>query len=373
MLVNLDRIENAKSIDYLVEIAKDRDQRAEDNIRSLVRSDFCVNDDYSVTWRNYHLLPEALDDLANLCNFHNTNFTNIHPDEMNLVLTRNLPNGEMMFRLFQDPTRDNNYVCRSILSTKYKPKNIEDSVRYLLESVSHPDRLKVVHTHSDATSFGAEVIDLDGEFDLNKVKGNNGINNLSKEDRTFAGWKLVGNDIGTSAQKIFSNLWRLVCGNGSCVADRQTSARAIHKGQADFFGSVLDKDQWIKLISQACQERMKFINVKEASKKFAKMNNRPNLDIFESAWNGLFNFTQPQTLSPEVPIYSENDSLLDQVIAETNWRTFRRIDLAQAFGLAANGNKLSYHERNVAQNFSGRLITNSFSEVLPTLESLIVS
>jgi len=249
------------------------------------------------------------------------------------------------------------------VSEKYQPIPTEKSLDELLSTISNQDSLRIVHTDSNATGFSAEVVDITTDFDISQLGDPGPVPN----DIVFAGWKLTGDDTGSAAQKIYSYLWRLVCNNGSSVIDRQMCARATHKGLGNFSGVILSIEDWKKFIVEATMERIKVVDTQTASKKFAKMVNRPNLSTFEKAWSSLSDKTQPMPI--EIPSPSD---LIDQIIQETNIRYFRRIDLAEAFGFAANYEK-SREDRDAAQAFSGRLFVESLEESCPVLASLLIN
>lgn len=348
--------------DYIRELASDRDNRTLDVIQNIDPNNFSVDANGTVFYGDYKVIDYANQGIANMSNFAASNFEKLDPDIMETILKRKFPKESKMVRFWQED--DGTYSVRSFLSDKYAPISTEKSIDELCNSISEEDRknLRIVKASSDAVGFSAEIVDITTDFDISKL----GDPGPVPDDITFAGWKLTGDDTGKAAQKIFSYLWRLVCNNGSSVVDRELSARAIHKGSALFSGKVLSADDWKEFIAEATKERIKVIDTETASKKFAKMVNRPSLKIFEKAWWSLSDKTQPMRVEIPAP-----EDLLEAVIQETNLKFFRRIDLAEAFGFAANS-ATSRKERDIAQAYSGRLLTESLEEVAPTLASLLI-
>lgn len=333
---------DGKSIEALVDAATERDVASVDLVSFVNPKEFSVPEQGKVLWNDIELLSTAKAQVANTVGVPPSLFDTLDADIVELIIRRNIQSSPHKIRLWN---YGDDKLVRAFVSPDYTPVPATRLVNQLLDA--NRDRLnalKITAVHNLPETMKVDVIDVDQGFDTN-ILGDPG---PVPDNIVFPGWQFNVNDIGKASTFLNSLLWVLVCNNGSAVVDATLAMRAIHRGGAEFRGSIVATDQWKSIVTESKAEKLLWIPEDRAIDKLKKLANRPALDILSDVWQ---------------KVYHHEDTILHREITS-------RWELAQAFSDTANF--VSPSNRTKLQTISGQLLLQPTSNVLPVLHEMVL-
>jgi hypothetical protein len=264
------------------------------------------------------------------------------PNVINDLVQARIESANKMVRVWAPEGKEQ--IIRGIVSTGYEAKSAQSQVDQLLNRMhdQEVDGLRIANYNENPDSWSAEIVDIDHPIDF-RIPGDSVL-----VDGSLAGFKMRANDVGSGAAIIDSYLYRIVCENGLISVLGQARMRAIHRGAGDWSGNLFTGADWLDLLTQAGSE------------------------VFEAGADTTEVFNRLKALANRPPLQAVRQSLDEALKLTSPGEGISRWALAQGAAAAANSAK-GPEARQDLQRWAGRILSESVSEVLPTLESMLVT